>query len=134
MVGHFKHADQTHLGMAGFLEAAHRVLGMVSFTACVGKQLDRIDIGVGVGNTARHQRTGVGLFSPEDRSAEFFGLWGLFAKVGAAFGPLTFGLLADAAGLRVATYSLAVFFVVGLVGMRFVDEEEGIRAADSESA
>ncbi len=47
-------------------------------------------------------------------------------------GPLIFGAIASAAGSqRVAMLSTAAFFVLGLIGMSFVDERRGIAAAEA---
>lgn len=86
-------------------------------------------VGLSMGATFASSRALVALFSPEDRAGEFFGLWGLFGKLGAIIGPFTFGILASFFGLRIAVLSLGLFFVTGLIMMRFVDEEEGRNAA-----
>jgi UMF1 family MFS transporter len=86
-------------------------------------------VGLSMGMTFASSRALVALFSPEDRAGEFFGLWGLFGKLGAIIGPFTFGILASLFGLRIAVLSLGLFFLTGLILMRFVDEEEGRRAA-----
>ena len=90
-------------------------------------------VGLSMGATFASSRALVGLFSPEDRSGEFFGLWGLFGKLGAIIGPLTFGIVASTFGIRAAVLALAVPFVFGLVLMRTVDEQEGRRAASGTS-
>ncbi|MGC9349249.1 MAG: MFS transporter [Anaerolineae bacterium] len=73
--------------------------------------------------------------SPAAKSGEFFGLFGVMEKFSAILGPLVF---AAAAGLfgssRPAILSLIVFFIVGIVLLRAVDIEEGIRVAREEDA
>jgi UMF1 family MFS transporter len=91
-------------------------------------------VGLSMGATFASSRALVGLFSPQDRAGEFFGLWGLFGKLGAIIGPFLFGVTASAFGVRAAVLSLALPFVLGLVLMRFVDEEEGRRAALGQDA
>jgi UMF1 family MFS transporter len=86
--------------------------------------------GLGLGSSQSAARALVGLFSPVEKSGEFFGFWGLFWKASTAIGPLTFGVLSRATGSqRTAILSTAFFFVAGILGMFFVNEREGIRAA-----
>jgi UMF1 family MFS transporter len=86
-------------------------------------------VGLSMGATFASSRALVGLFSPEDRTGEFFGLWGLFGKLGAIIGPLLFGVTATSFGIQAAVLSLALPFIAGLVLMRYIDEDEGCRAA-----
>jgi len=86
--------------------------------------------GLGLGSSQSAARAQVGLFSPVEKSGEFFGFWGLFWKLSTAIGPLVFGRLSYATGSqRVAILATAMFFVVGMIGLMFVNEERGIQAA-----
>ncbi len=91
-------------------------------------------IGLSMGATFSASRALVGLLSPEDRSAEFYGLWGLFGKLGYMIGPATFGVLSDieSVGTRGAIAALGVFFIVGFVLMFTVNVAEGRAAARSD--
>jgi MFS transporter, UMF1 family len=86
--------------------------------------------GLGIGSLQSASRGVVGMFSPPEKAAEFFGFWGLAGKSAYMVGPFAFGLIAEAAGSqRVAMLSTAAFFVAGLVGMAFVDERRGLAEA-----
>lgn len=88
--------------------------------------------GFGIGSLQSASRALVGLFAPPEKSGEFYGFWGFAGKAGYILGPLTFGLISSATGSqRVAILSTAAFFVLGLIGMSFVDERRGIAAARS---
>jgi MFS transporter, UMF1 family len=91
--------------------------------------------GLGLGSSQSAARALVGLFSPVEKSAEFFGFWGLFWKLSTAIGPLVFGLLSSGTGdQRIAILATGMFFVVGLIGLRFIDEKKGIEAARTYSS
>ncbi|MFG0252642.1 MAG: MFS transporter, partial [Phycisphaerales bacterium JB038] len=72
-------------------------------------------VGLAMGATFAASRAFVGLLSPADRSAEFYGLWGLFGKLGYMIGPFVFGALHDSVGARAAILVLGVFFILGIV-------------------
>ena len=91
--------------------------------------------GLGLGSSQSAARALVGLFSPAEKSAEFFGFWGLFWKLSTAIGPLVFGLLSSGTGdQRIAILVTGLFFVFGLMGLRFINEKAGIEAARSYSS
>ncbi|KAB2955359.1 MAG: MFS transporter [Thermoanaerobaculia bacterium] len=86
--------------------------------------------GLGIGSLQAASRALVGLFSPVDKSGEFFGLWGLAGKGAYALGPLLFGWISSASGSqRTAALVNGGFFVAGLLGMFLVDEQRGRAAA-----
>jgi len=88
--------------------------------------------GLGIGSLQSASRAMVGLFSPLEKTGEFFGFWGLAGKAAFAFGPLVFGALSSLTGSqRVAILSTAIFFIVGLVGLALVDETKGRAAAEA---
>jgi UMF1 family MFS transporter len=88
--------------------------------------------GLGIGSLQSASRGLVGLFSPPEKSGEFFGFWGLAGKGAYMIGPLIFGVIATQAGSqRTAMLSTAAFFVVGLIGMGFVSEKRGRAAAEA---
>ncbi len=85
--------------------------------------------GVAIGSLQSASRGLVGLFSPAEKSGEFFGFWGLAGKSAYMVGPFVFGLISTATGSqRIAMLSTGVFFLLGLFAMRFVSEQRG-RAA-----
>ena len=74
----------------------------------------------------------VGLFAPEERRAEFYGLWGVATRFAAVIGPFTYGL---ATWLSSGNHRLAILisgssFVFGLIVLRSVDIERGKQAAN----
>lgn len=91
-------------------------------------------LGVGLGGIGTTSRAIVGAFTPPDRAAEFFGLWGMVYKLAGVCGVLLFGVLstvlADAAVSRaLAIGVVGMFFLTGFVLIGLVDEEEGVRVA-----
>lgn len=98
-------------------------------------------LGVGLGGIGTSSRAMVGAFTPLDRAAEFFGLWGMVYKLSGVCGVVMFGvlstLLKDEDGGTLAAPSralalsvLALCFGAGLVLVRMcVNEREGIERA-----
>ena len=88
-------------------------------------------IGLAMGASQSAGRALVGQFSPPERAAEFFGLWGLASKLAAAVGPPVYGLIAylSHGNHRLALLSTAGFFVVGLLMLASVNERRGRAAA-----
>ncbi|MGD8245036.1 MAG: MFS transporter [Anaerolineae bacterium] len=94
-------------------------------------------------------RSVVGMFSPPDKSAEFYGFFAVTGRTSSFIGPTVFGVLAaeaalwyertqgmtalvaEQAGHRLALFSIAAFLLVGLVLLLRVDEEKGRAAANS---
>ena len=85
--------------------------------------------GLCLGATQSASRTLVAVFSPESKSAEFFGFWGLFGKLAAVFGLLSLGVLQVRLGLQSAILLCSLFFLVALALTLFVREERGRAAA-----
>jgi UMF1 family MFS transporter len=86
--------------------------------------------GLGLGSSQSAARALVGLFSPPEKSAEFFGFWGLFWKLSTAIGPFVFGSLSSATGnQRIAILVTGLFFLIGIVGLLFINEKKGREAA-----
>lgn len=82
--------------------------------------------GLGIGSLQSASRAVVGLFSPREKSGEFFGFWGLAGKAAYMVGPIFFGVVSSLTGSqRTAILTTTVFFVIGLIGMAWVDEEHG---------
>ncbi|MFO7918757.1 MAG: MFS transporter [Anaerolineae bacterium] len=91
-------------------------------------------------------RTVVGIFSPPDKSAEFYGFLAMTGRTSSFIGPMLFGLLAawatswyenvhqmapaaaEEAGHRLALVSVVAFLMVGLVLLLSVDEKKGREA------
>lgn len=86
--------------------------------------------GAGLGATQSAGRAVVGALSPESKSGEFFGLWGLSGKFAAGIGILGTGLLQDKIGLPLAILFCAGLFLLGLVFSIPVNMDRGMEAAE----
>jgi MFS transporter, UMF1 family len=81
-------------------ERAYWILGMVLATV--------------LGGTQSVSRAIVGVLTPRDRAAEFFGFFNVSGKAASVLGPVQFGAVIWLTGnSRVAALSLLVFFVIG---------------------
>jgi len=87
--------------------------------------------GVCLGSSQSAGRALVGYLAPEDRHAEFFGLWGLAVKLSSVLGPLTYGAVTWMSGgnHRLAILVTGGFFVVGLALLFGVNVQRGRSAA-----
>jgi UMF1 family MFS transporter len=88
-------------------------------------------MGIAMGSSQSAGRALVGQFSPPERSAEFFGLWGLSVKLASIIGPLTYGWVSylTRGDHRQALMVTAAFFAVSLVLLATVNEARGKSAA-----
>lgn len=87
--------------------------------------------GLCMGSSQSAGRALAGLLAPEQRRAEFFGLWTFAVRLSAIIGPMTYGLvtwLTDG-NHRLAIVSTGLFFLGGLVLLAFVNVPRGIAAA-----
>jgi UMF1 family MFS transporter len=87
--------------------------------------------GVAMGSSQSAGRAMVAFFSPVDRAAEFFGLWGVATRLAAVAGPLTYGAVSWASGgnHRLAMLITGVFFVAAIGALLRVNEARGREAA-----
>lgn len=88
-------------------------------------------IGVCLGSSQSAGRALVGYLSPPERTAEFFGLWGLAVKLASILGPVSYGLTTWISGgnHRLAIAITGLFFVAGLALLGRVDVRRGRNAA-----
>ena len=86
--------------------------------------------GLSLGSSQSASRAMVGLFSPEQKAAEFFGFWGLSNKVAGVFGIIGLGLLQAEFGLQQSVLFCAFLFLVAIVICLFVNEKRGEQSAD----
>lgn len=86
--------------------------------------------GLSLGSSQSASRALVGLFSPEQKSAEFFGFWGLSNKIAGVFGIIGLGLLQAEFGLQQSVLFCAALFLVAILVCLFVDQNRGEKAAD----
>jgi UMF1 family MFS transporter len=87
--------------------------------------------GLCMGSSQSAGRAMAGAFAPENRLAEFFGLWTFAVRLAAILGPMTYGLvtLLTAGNHRIAILSTGLFFVVGLLVLSKVNVARGVAAA-----
>ncbi|MBN9203640.1 MFS transporter [Methylibium petroleiphilum] len=87
--------------------------------------------GLCMGSSQSAGRALAGAFSPEQRRAEFYGLWTFAIRVSAILGPMTYGLvtLLTEGNHRLAIVSTGLFFVLGLLLLAWVNVPRGIAAA-----
>ncbi|MEP7010612.1 MAG: MFS transporter [Acidobacteriota bacterium] len=106
--------------------------GSLFFGRWTGKQMFwgvSMFSGIGIGSLQSASRGLVGLFSPAEKSGEFFGFWGLSGKAAYMVGPFVFGLISTATNSqRIAMLSTGGFFLAGLLAMPLISEKRG-RAA-----
>lgn len=86
--------------------------------------------GLSLGSSQSASRALVGLFSPEQKSAEFFGFWGLSNKLAGVFGIIGLGLLQTQFGLQRSVLFCAALFLLAIFICLFVNEKRGEKAAD----
>ena len=71
-------------------------------------------VGLGIGSTQSSSRAFVGILCPEGRSAEMFGLWGMFSRIAVLLSMTTFGPLSDYLdSITAACALLLVYLVIG---------------------
>lgn len=88
-------------------------------------------VGIAMGSSQSAGRALIGQFTPPQRTAEFFGLWGLAVKLAAIIGPISYGATSFLSGgnHRLAILSTMGFFIAGLLSMWGIDERRGRQAA-----
>ncbi len=91
--------------------------------------------GLCMGSSQSAGRAMAGAFAPQQRLAEFFGLWTFAVRLAAILGPMTYGLvtLATSGNHRLAILSTGVFFVVGLLVLGKVNVARGVAAAERQA-
>lgn len=88
-----------------------------------------VGIGLVLGGTNALSRSLFSQLVPEGREAEYFSLYEIGERSTSWLGPLLFAFVGQQTGsYRLATVSLVVFFVVGLVCVSFVPVARAIRA------
>ncbi|MCU0371932.1 MAG: MFS transporter, partial [Ignavibacteria bacterium] len=81
--------------------------------------------GLFLGATQSLSRTLMTMLTPFEIKTEFFGFYALFEKTSTLLGPLTFGLVSWLSGSqKFAILSVAVFFILGLWVLKFVEEKQ----------
>ncbi|MFQ5794968.1 MAG: MFS transporter [Candidatus Bipolaricaulia bacterium] len=86
-------------------------------------------VGIVLGGSQALSRSFYGSMIPEEASAEFYGFYSVFSKFSAIWGPVAFAVIRQVTGTaRLSIISLIVFFIVGLILLYFVDEEQAREA------
>ena len=86
--------------------------------------------GLSLGSSQSASRALVGLFTPENKAAEFFGFWGLSNKLAGVFGIIGLGLLQTEFGLHQSILFCAALFLVAVLVSLLVDQKKGEEVAD----
>ena len=82
-------------------------------------------VGTVQGGTQALSRSYFCFMVPEEKSAEFFGFYGMSSKFAGIAGPLTFAIVAQLTGSsRLSILSIIVFFIAGIIVLSFVNEKE----------
>lgn len=89
-----------------------------------------IGVGFGLGMTGTASRALVGALTPAHRTAEFFGFWGQGYKIAGALGPFAYATISSSYGPPAAMTCVAGTFIVGLIGVMFVNIDRGRAAAE----
>jgi UMF1 family MFS transporter len=76
-----------------------------------------------MGATQSTSRSLMSRLTPDNKKTEFFGFYSLFGKSSAIVGPLVFGFVSYLTGdQRFAILSVGLFFITGLILLKFVNE------------
>jgi UMF1 family MFS transporter len=88
-------------------------------------------VGLCLGASQSAGRALVGYMSPVERSAEFFGLWGLAVKLSSILGPVTYGVVTwiTRGDHRLAMLVTGSYFVAGIAIVATVNVRRGRLAA-----
>ncbi len=102
-------------------------LGILCYAYIITSALDFWILGIAVGfvlgGSQAISRSFYGAMIPANESAAFFGFYSVFAKFSAIWGPFVFGIIRQITGTsRLAILSLVGFFVIGIVLLCFVNE------------
>jgi UMF1 family MFS transporter len=94
-----------------------------------------VAVGFVQGGSQALSRSLYGAMTPKSKAAEFFGFFNIMGKFSAILGPVLFAAVGRLFGQsRYSIISLILFFIVGIVLLTRVDENEGIRVAQEEDA
>ncbi|MGO3701516.1 MFS transporter [Halomonas sp.] len=85
--------------------------------------------GLSLGSSQSASRALVGVFSPLEKSAEFFGFWGLANKLAGVFGIVMLGVLQTLIGLQASILLCVGLFVIAMLICAGVNEQRGREAA-----
>lgn len=87
------------------------------------------------GGSQALSRSLVGQLMPKSKTAEFYGFFSVSEKFNTVIGPFLFSIITQITGNgRLAIISLVIFFIAGIIMLRKVDIERGIKRAQEEDA
>jgi UMF1 family MFS transporter len=110
------------------------ILGVMT-TTISGFWVAAILIGLMMGPNQSASRSLLSRLVPEQKHAEFFGLYAFSGKMSSIFGPLVYGgIVASTGNHKLAMSSIIGFFALGFVLMLAVREKEGIATAQNAEA
>ncbi|MYC14768.1 MAG: MFS transporter [Gemmatimonadetes bacterium] len=87
-------------------------------------------VGLFAGPNQSASRSLMGRFVPQNKETEFYGFYAFSGKATAFLGPLLMGVITQASGSqRYGMATVGLFFILGGLLLRSVDEQKGIRMA-----
>jgi UMF1 family MFS transporter len=97
-------------------------------------------VGLVMGGTQAIARAMLAKFTPPSSAAEFFGFYSIVGKFASALGPAMYSFVMDvsrsrageAGSFRIASLSVGIFFIAGLVILLRVNESRGVAEAEAE--
>lgn len=93
-----------------------------------------ICVGMVQGGAQSLSRSIFGRMIPDNKHAEFFGFYGISSKFAAIVGPFVFAFVGQITGnSRYGIISLIFFFIAGIIMLRFVDIDQGIKEAEAKT-
>ena len=89
-------------------------------------------VGLVQGGAQALSRSLYGSMVPKNKSAEFFGFFGISSKFAAIVGPTVFAYMGQLTGSsRYGIISVAAFFILGMIVLTTVDVEKGRKEAQN---
>ncbi len=87
------------------------------------------------GGSQALSRSLVGQLMPKSKTAEFYGFFSVSEKFNTVIGPFLFSIITQITGNgRLAIISLVIFFIAGIIMLRKVNIERGVKRAQEEDA
>lgn len=110
-------------------EAIWQPLGMA-----VGYQwlLLGVLVGLVMGGSQALARSLFAQIAPQAKSAEFFSFFGFMGRASSVFGPMIYIAVTGVFDTRTAIVSILIIIILGTIGLRWVNVEEGIKVAREE--
>lgn len=119
-------------------------IGVVAWGALVGSRWEfwalGALVGLVMGGTQAIARSMLARFTPPSSTAEFFGFYSIVGKFASALGPALYSFVLDlsrprvgeAGSFRIASLSVGIFFIAGLIILLRVNEARGVAEAEAE--